>query len=194
MQLLIEPGLVPDIGLSYLNELRFRAALRSFRRCCGSSSWCLKMVTGRPYANRKELMRFSELKFRSLSESEWMEAFAHHPRIGELKDFKKDPDTSAWAADEQRQAVSATEDVISELAKYNDRYFRRHGYSYIVCATDVSTADILKDIVRRLKNDAHVELEIASSHQRKITRLRLEKLLKELGEEQLRANARKTLA
>ena len=45
------------------------------------------------------------------------------------------------------------------------------------CATGKSSEDILSDLQQRLANAPEAELLIASEEQRRITRLRLEKLL-----------------
>jgi 2-oxo-4-hydroxy-4-carboxy--5-ureidoimidazoline (OHCU) decarboxylase len=48
---------------------------------------------------------------------------------------------------------------------------------FIICATGKSSEQILKSLQERLGHDAETELRIAGEEQRKITRLRLEKLL-----------------
>ncbi|MGH9723645.1 MAG: 2-oxo-4-hydroxy-4-carboxy-5-ureidoimidazoline decarboxylase [Candidatus Acidiferrales bacterium] len=47
---------------------------------------------------------------------------------------------------------------------------------YLVCATGKSSEEILKNLRQRLSNDPETEWRIATEEQRKITRLRLEKL------------------
>ena len=59
----------------------------------------------------------------------------------------------------------------------NREYERRFGYIYIVCATGKTAEEMLVLARQRLRNEPDVELGIAAEEQRKITRLRLEKLL-----------------
>ena len=51
------------------------------------------------------------------------------------------------------------------------------GYIFIICATGKTSGEMLSELERRLTNTADDELRIAAEEQRKITRLRLEKLL-----------------
>ncbi|HEX9429371.1 MAG TPA: 2-oxo-4-hydroxy-4-carboxy-5-ureidoimidazoline decarboxylase, partial [Candidatus Bathyarchaeia archaeon] len=59
----------------------------------------------------------------------------------------------------------------------NREYEKRFGYIYIVCATGKTAEEMLAIARDRLRNDAETELKVAVEEQRKITRLRLEKLL-----------------
>jgi 2-oxo-4-hydroxy-4-carboxy-5-ureidoimidazoline decarboxylase len=68
-------------------------------------------------------------------------------------------------------------DVRQRLAEGNREYEARFGYIFIVCATGRSAGDLLAALERRLPNPPGEELKIAAEEQRKITRLRLDKLL-----------------
>jgi 2-oxo-4-hydroxy-4-carboxy-5-ureidoimidazoline decarboxylase len=59
----------------------------------------------------------------------------------------------------------------------NQEYEGRFGFIYIVCATGKSADELLELAHRRIENDRDTELRVAAEEQRKITRLRLEKLL-----------------
>jgi OHCU decarboxylase len=63
------------------------------------------------------------------------------------------------------------------LADANRDYEARFGYIFIVCATGKTAGDMLELLERRLRNDPDEEIHIAAEEQRKITRLRLAKLL-----------------
>ena len=71
----------------------------------------------------------------------------------------------------------ATDLVRQRLTDGNREYEARFGYIFIVCATGMPAADLLAALERRLPNAADEELRIAAEEQRKITRLRLDKLL-----------------
>jgi 2-oxo-4-hydroxy-4-carboxy-5-ureidoimidazoline decarboxylase len=47
---------------------------------------------------------------------------------------------------------------------------------FLICAAGKSSTEILKNLQWRLPNDPEQELRVAAEEQRKITRLRLEKL------------------
>ncbi len=83
----------------------------------------------------------------------------------------------AWAAGEQAGIERAHDAVRAELAAANREYEQRFGYTYIVFATGKSAEEMLALARERLRNDPDVELRTAAEEQRKITRLRLEKLL-----------------
>jgi 2-oxo-4-hydroxy-4-carboxy-5-ureidoimidazoline decarboxylase len=71
----------------------------------------------------------------------------------------------------------ATDDVRQRLADGNREYESRFGYIFIVCATGKPAGDLLAALERRLPNAPGEELRIAAEEQRKITRIRLDKLL-----------------
>ena len=63
------------------------------------------------------------------------------------------------------------------LAAQNRTYQEKFGYVFLICATGKSSEEILSALRQRLPNDPDTELRIAADEQRKIIRLRLEKLL-----------------
>jgi 2-oxo-4-hydroxy-4-carboxy-5-ureidoimidazoline decarboxylase len=71
----------------------------------------------------------------------------------------------------------ATDDVRRRLNDLNREYEARFGYIFIVCATGKPAGELLAALERRLPNPPGEELGIAAEEQRKITRLRLHKLL-----------------
>ena len=62
-------------------------------------------------------------------------------------------------------------------AKLQGEYEQRFGFIYIVFATGKSAEEMLALAAERLENDPDVELRTAAEEQRKITQLRLDKLL-----------------
>lgn len=110
--------------------------------------------------------------------SDWVEAFAHHPRIGERTGAVSQGEHGAeWSAGEQAGIATMRENVRHALAAANQLYEHRFGYIYIVCATGKTPEQMLELARERLRNDAAVEIRIAAEEQRKITRIRLQKLL-----------------
>src|SRR5204862_1877936 len=108
----------------------------------------------------------------ALARDDWLEAFRHHPKIGDLSSLRaKFASTSAWAAGEQASAAGAGEEVLEGLAAGTARYEATFGYIFIVCATGKSAREMLDLLSARLGNDAPAELAIAAGEQRKITNL-----------------------
>ena len=166
--------------LEALNRLAAAEARAAFERCCGAARWIDAMVAARPFADAAALHAASERAFAPLVRADWLEAFSHHPKIGDVSALRaKFASTAAWAGAEQGGAATATEATLEALAEGNRAYEERFGYIFIVCATGRSAEEMLALLRARLGNEAAAELAIAAVEQRKITRLRLEKLLGE---------------
>lgn len=69
--------------------------------------------------------------------------------------------------------------VLDALAQGNREYEERFGQVFLICASGRSATDILAVLRQRLGNDAETETRITAEEQRKITRLRLTRLLRE---------------
>ena len=138
------------------------------------------MCAARPFGDRAAMFAAAERAADGLGRDDWLEAFSHHPRIGDRDALRRRfASTAAWAADEQRGAAEAPDAVLDRLARGNEEYRRRFGYIFIVCATGKSAEEMLALLEARLHNDPERELAVAAAEQRKITRLRLEKLLED---------------
>ena len=86
-----------------------------------------------------------------LDRTDWLEAFAAHPRIGDLDSLrKKFASTADWASGEQAGVAGAGEDVIRALADGNRDYEAKFGYIFIVCATGKIAAEMLAILRDRL--------------------------------------------
>jgi len=165
-----------------MNALPAAVARAELERCCGARRWIDAMVASRPFADAAALDAASERAFDRLARADWLEAFGHHPKIGDVAALRaRFASTAAWAGAEQRGAATAPETTLRSLAEGNRAYEERFGYIFIVCATGRSAEEMLAMLDQRLANDPAAELAIAAAEQRKITRLRLEKLLGEGG-------------
>jgi allantoicase len=141
------------------------------RSCCGSTKWVEEMKRRRPFGTWETLAATADEVWNTLGPDDWREAFAAHPRIGERKA------TTKWSAQEQSGVSSASDETRAALAAANEEYERRFGHIYIVCATGRSAGEMLALAEQRLKNTPEEELRNAAEEQRKITRLRLLKLV-----------------
>ncbi len=166
------------MNLDQLNTTAAQELMPELRRCCGSENWSSQLIDHRPFVSLDQLMQTSDQIWNGLSQTDWLEAFSHHPKIGDLNSLKaKFSTTSEWAAGEQGGVALADHRVIEDLASGNASYEQKFGYIFIVCATGKSASEMLALLQERLKNDPAEEIEKAMQEQNKITRLRLEKLL-----------------
>lgn len=136
------------------------------------------------YESAAALEQAAEVALDQLDRDDWLEAFSHHPRIGDAASLRQrfGARSGAWSEGEQSAAAGADDAVLAALADANRRYEQRFGYVFIVCATGKSAEEMLALLEARLGNPAEQELAIAAAEQRKITRLRLEKWLRERAE------------
>lgn len=147
-------------------------------KCCGSSAWAREMVAARPFSNMDELLATADRIWWSLDAADWLEAFSHHPQIGEKKSERpQTAEASRWSEEEQSSTRDADAETRAALASINRAYLRKFGYIFIVCATGKSTSEMLSLCEERLQNEPGAELRIAAEEQRRITHLRLRKLL-----------------
>ena len=167
-------------GLERLNALEPGEAKEALLRCCGSKRWAEAMATRRPFSDSAALHRAAEEVGDALAREGWLEAFAAHPRIGDLSRLRERFGGSGeWSRREQAGIASASEETLEAIAQANRLYEERFGHIFLVCATGKSAAEILSNLRDRLRNDPATEIRVAAREQRAITRLRLERLLRE---------------
>jgi len=154
-----------------LNRLDPGRAQAEFLRCCGSTRWAAAMAEGRPFEDLDAMRARGDEIWRSLARADWFEAFAAHPTIGDGRT------ASAWSAAEQSGMQSADDDVRARLERLNAEYEQRFGFIFIVCATGKAPGEMLALLERRITNRPETELPLAADEQRKITALRLAKLV-----------------
>jgi OHCU decarboxylase len=148
------------------------------RACCGSKAWVSTMLDRRPFRSRDTLFRVADEVWNALDAPDWLEAFAHHPRIGESKSAALQDDRGrGWSADEQSGVRDVAPAVRAGLARANASYVKRFGYTCIICATGKNAEELLSITEARLGNDPATELSVAAEEQRRITALRLERLV-----------------
>lgn len=165
-------------NLAWLNELTLDEAESAFLDCCGSQAWAHRMAAARPFALLEDLFETATEIWRSLSTVDHLEVFAAHPKIGSKKAAANQNIQAAhWSIGEQSGVDSAAKDVLDELADVNSLYEDRFGFIFIVCASGKTAEEMLAICRARLGNSVQTELAIAGEEQRKITEIRLSKLL-----------------
>jgi 2-oxo-4-hydroxy-4-carboxy-5-ureidoimidazoline decarboxylase len=162
--------------LTEWNQLSEIEALNPVLACCGSCAFAAAVVRARPYQDLDSLLRRSDDIWWALEQSDWLEAFACHPRIGGPAGSASHQ-FAAWSTEEQSKARTGAESVLDLIAEKNRQYESRHGFIYIVCASGRSAEELLAILDRRLHNTTEVEIREAAEQQRQITQIRLRKWL-----------------
>ena len=159
------------------NQLHVGSKKELLQKCCGSSSWIDKMLAAWPFENLSQMLKAAEVNWYACNEQDWLEAFQHHPKIGDINSLKeKYASTAAWASNEQSGVNAASNKILEELSAGNDVYENKFGYIFIVCATGKSAAEMLEILNSRLPHNSEEEIKIAAEEQNKITKVRLAKL------------------
>jgi OHCU decarboxylase len=167
-----------DEELEKLNNAPREIAEARFLDCCGSQTWARKMTDARPFADEKMLLDEAAQIWQSLEPADWLEAFSAHPKIGAKKAAPRQQAQSAeWSRGEQSGTQTANDSVLQALTEANRLYEETFGYIFIVCATGKGAEEMLGICRERLGSDADAEIQIAAEEQRKITEIRLKKLL-----------------
>jgi allantoicase len=165
-------------GISRFNRLSKAQARKALLDCCGSPRWVARMIERMPFPDLPRVLDTAERTWAGLDPADWLEAFRHHPAIGAKRAVKtQSAKAHRWSEGEQSVAQKAAPETLAALAAANQEYRARFGHVFLICATRKSSEEILSSLRQRLSNDPAVELRIAAEEQRKITRIRLEKLL-----------------
>lgn len=162
-----------------LSEMEDREGREALVRCCGAQAWVAGMLDLMPFRDEIALFEAAERVFETLEREDWLEAFDHHPKIGDLESLRAKYGDRNWSEGEQAGVNEADTAVLTRLAEGNAQYEAMYGYIFIVCASGKGAAEMCEILEARLGNPADEELRIAAGEQMKITGLRLEKLLAE---------------
>ena len=161
--------------LSSFNNLDKAAAAKELFSCCGSEKWVSSMMKAFPFNSVQDLLdTATKAWYNECEEKDWRESFSHHPKIGDKKSLAE-----KFAGKEQAGLASATEETIGALAASNEKYEKKFGFIFIVCATSRSGVEMLRLLTNRMNNDEDDELRIAMGEQHKITLIRFGKLFED---------------
>ena len=158
-----------------MDDPELRRVLADF---CGAPLWVEHMMAARPFATPAAVLQASEAAAEGATADDWREAFRHHPRIGERAAERTQSDTAQdLSAREQSSMQAATPSERAALAESSRAYEDRFGHVFIVSAAGKTPAEMIAALRERLNNDPATELRVAAAEHRRITRLRLERLL-----------------
>ncbi|MEP7027890.1 MAG: 2-oxo-4-hydroxy-4-carboxy-5-ureidoimidazoline decarboxylase, partial [Candidatus Eisenbacteria bacterium] len=173
----VDPAGRRALALARLDALVPAEAEAAFLACLGARRFAHEVVAARPFGGEPALAAAIERAMAALGDDDWKEAFAAHPRIGE-KPHGGSHAAQHWAREEQAGVAAIPEAVRRALEDGNRAYEARFGWIYLVCATGRSAEEMLAALEARMHNDPAAEFRVAVEEQKKITRLRLEKLLR----------------
>ncbi|HEX4062143.1 MAG TPA: 2-oxo-4-hydroxy-4-carboxy-5-ureidoimidazoline decarboxylase [Streptosporangiaceae bacterium] len=156
--------------LTVFNTAAAGDAARDVTRCCAARPFTETIVAGRPYQDFDALDAAIDTGFAGLVWLDVVEALNDHPRIG-------DQSASGWSRAEQAGAAAAPADVTAAIADGNRAYEDAFGHVFLICATGLSGEQVLAALRYRLGNDPAEEHRIVTDELRKITKLRMRKLL-----------------
>lgn len=133
------------------------------------------MLAASPFADRAALNAAAERAFEALDPNDWLEAFAHHPRIGDVTKLRERfAGSGDLSQKEQGGAVAgAGVGTIQRLFDLNRDYEARHGHTFIVKAAGKTAAEMLSLLEDRIGLERDAEIANCAVEQRKITQLRL---------------------
>jgi len=170
------------VNLERLNLLPEDQVEAAFLSCCGSRAWARRMAMSRPFWGIDDILVNSDHIWWSLGREDWLEAFAAHPQIGEKVPEKPvaagGEQARQWSVGEQKGTRGVAPEILDKLARGNLAYRKKFGYIFIVCATGKGAKQMLDILRERFDNDPETELRVAAEEQRKITNLRLKKMVK----------------
>ena len=167
------PNLSPQASMTLgsFNAAPAQDAERIVLACCASGTFAKVIAAGRPYQDPTALLAAVDAEFKALSWDDIVEAMNEHPRIGDRAV------RGGTSAAEQSGAAAASDEVRQGLADGNLAYEQRFGHVFLICASGLSGQEMLDQLRARLENDEETERTVVRDELRKITRLRMTKLL-----------------
>ncbi len=157
--------------LGSFNAAPAEAAERDVLACCASKAFAKAIADGRPYRDPDALLAAVDVAFDALSWDDIVEAMSEHPRIGDRAV------RTGMSAAEQSGAAAASDEVRQGLAEGNLAYEERFGHVFLICAAGLSGQQMLTSLQARRGNDEEAERTVVRAELRKITRLRMTKML-----------------
>ena len=162
-------------GLEALNTLPAAQLRERLSSCCAARAWVEQLSSGWPYPEVAALLAASDLAIERLDPDDVAQALAAHPRIGQRASGISTEAT--WSRQEQGGVADADAGVQAALREGNIAYEERFGHVFLICASGRSAPDMLTALHERLGNDPDTEERVVTEELRRITRLRLERLL-----------------
>jgi 2-oxo-4-hydroxy-4-carboxy-5-ureidoimidazoline decarboxylase len=167
------PELSPQASMTLgsFNAAPAQDAERTVLACCASGTFAKAIAGRRPYPDQAALLTAIDTVFSALSWDDIVEAMSEHPRIGDRSV------RGGMSAAEQSGAAAASDEVRQGLVDGNVAYEKRFGHVFLICASGLSGQEMLDQLRARLDNDEEAERAVVRAELKKITRLRMTKML-----------------
>ena len=147
----------PD-EIANLNNLSNKEAAAALLDCCGSGEWVRRMLARRPFGSAQEIYNAAAQIWNELAPNDWLEAFRHHPRIGEKKAARRQSARQKHGRPTNSPAIEAASDIAkAALIEANRAYEEKFGYIFIICASGKTADEILMLHEATLDNDRDTE-------------------------------------
>ena len=106
--------------LEQFNKIPTEKAAELLFACCGSERWKNAMLSKFPFSDASAVIDCAtSVWYNECNEADWMEAFTHHPKIGDVKSLsEKFAVTEHMAGKEQAGINEASADIIHQLKAY----------------------------------------------------------------------------
>ncbi len=164
--------------IQQFNALATASKKAELLTCCTSDNWAEQLSEAGPFQSTEHLKQIADIIWHRLDEADYLQAFDGHPQIGDVNTLKaKYANTKSLASGEQSGVDQASDAIIESLAHYNKLYLDKFGFIFIVCATGKSAAEMLELLKHRVVNTRPQEISNAAEEQRKITAIRIDKLI-----------------
>lgn len=163
-------------GVEAFNEIAHDSAVELLEPLFFSEELASKVVEARPFTNVQSAVDVMNLQLGTLPGSAVKKSINAHPRIG------AQVEQGSLSEEEQSAAHGLGQDSepMDRIRELNDSYEQRFGYTFLIRATGLSAAEILKELERRLGNDPSTEWKEAFRNLSAINELRMRKTLEHL--------------
>lgn len=142
--------------------------------CCDAPEWADELLNSRPYPDIDSLFATADRIAGALSPEAVDQALAAHPRIGERATGAGRG--ASWSRAEQSTIADDVE-TVAALHSANRLYEKRFGRLFLICATGLTTSEVLAALLLRLGNDEETEAVVVAMELRKIALLRLRQVV-----------------
>ncbi len=162
------------MDLEQFNAAPAEQLVPALTACCDVPAWVDAVTAGRPYPDVDKLMATADTAARRFARTDVDRALQAHPRIGERA---SGPSTEAGWSRQEQSGVNPDEDTRAALLEGNRAYEQKFGRVFLICATGLSSDQVLASLHERLRNDAAAEESVVAEELRKIALLRLRKVV-----------------
>ena len=163
------------MNLSDFNNIDDNERCRLLMSCCSCSRWATKLSAEGPFLSIQDLTEKASGCWSEMSETNILEAFSGHPKIGDVKDLEKKYGSSPM--EEQSSVRLAKTRTLERLKNKNEEYLEKFGFIFIVFASGKSAEEMLGLLESRLGNSREMELKNGAREQLLIFTKRLGQLL-----------------